>query len=293
MSYLDKIFGPDWDSKKKTIRATSPMGYLPGWGVLSVIVKAGDDLRQEQLAMQLIQLFADIFKSEGINCLQLTPYMVLATSGDAGLIETVHDAISIHGLKASPGFESLVRYFELAYPTPAAFQKAQSNFIESVAAYSLVTYLLQIKDRHNGNIMIDREGRIIHIDYGFMLSSSPGNIAFEKSPFKLSQEMLQVIGGIGSDRFSYFRLLFQVGFMALRKNYCSILTTIELMLNAGGGMACFKGSESTVENLKDRFKLELNENEIIEYCNALVMESCGNWRTGVYDNFQYWSNGIL
>ena len=38
----------------------------------------------------------------------------------------------------------------------------------------LITYLLQVKDKHNGNIMICRDGSLRHIDYGFFISNSPG-----------------------------------------------------------------------------------------------------------------------
>ena len=37
----------------------------------------------------------------------------------------------------------------------SAFNKAKDNFVKSLATYSIVCYILELKDRHNGNILID------------------------------------------------------------------------------------------------------------------------------------------
>lgn len=39
---------------------------------------------------------------------------------------------------------------------------------------------------------MDEDGHIIHIDFGFMLSNSPGGVNFESAPFKLTRELLEV-----------------------------------------------------------------------------------------------------
>lgn len=116
------------------------------------------------------------------------------------------------------------------------------NFLYSLVGYSLVCYFLQVKDRHNGNILLHRNGHLIHIDFGFFLSIAPGKgLAFEqKVPFKLLSEYIEVLGGVDSSLFERFRKLFFEGFKSIRENKSKILLLVKMMYSGHGKtLPCF------------------------------------------------------
>jgi hypothetical protein len=39
---------------------------------------------------------------------------------------------------------------------------------------------VQVKDRNDGNILLTRNGHVLHIDFGYMLTNSPGDLGFEQ-----------------------------------------------------------------------------------------------------------------
>jgi hypothetical protein len=83
--------------------------------------------------------------------------------------------------------------------------------------------------RHNGNILIDTVGHCVHIDFGFMLSNSPGSVGFELAPFKLSAEYIEILGGMDSPLFERFVEVLTEAFLSLRKKADWIVGLVEMM----------------------------------------------------------------
>lgn len=220
------VFGEAWEAKKERIRRSSPYGWMKNWDLVSVIVKTGSDLRQEAFACQLIDVCNKIWVDAGVS-VWVQVMRILVTGESSGLIETITNGVSLHSIKRSltlaaveagsnprRRIATLRDHFAKAFgdPDSDAYKAGVDAFKRSLAAYSIISYILQLKDRHNGNVLIDNEGHIIHIDFGFMLSNSPGSVGFEAAPFKLTHEYVEVLGGVGSPEWEDFKKLCKQAF---------------------------------------------------------------------------------
>ena len=75
--------------------------------------------------------------------------------------------------------------------------------------------------------MLDAYGQLLHIDFGYLLART---IKFEKAPFKLTEEFIEVMGGDKGKLFKQYIDLCVAGFLAVRKHYERILLLVEMTL---------------------------------------------------------------
>jgi phosphatidylinositol 4-kinase len=290
---LKNVFGKPMNIILKEIQQNSPFKNFKSYKLINFIAKADDDLRQELLAMQLIKFFDKIFREEKLP-LNLHPYEIVITSSSSGMLEFLQNTCSIDGIKKKMATSSknLCLFYKKFFKEN--FEEAQINFTRSLAGYSLICYYLQIKDRHNGNILIDMYGNIIHIDFGFILGIAPGGISFEKAPFKLTKEYVEIMGGKDSLYYQMYKDLMVKGMIACKKYVDNFISIAEIM-SKGSKMPCFdnKNLEDIFVKFRERFYPEKNDEDFIRIVDDMINWSYDNFRTNQYDNYQKLTNGIL
>ncbi|KNC55382.1 uncharacterized protein AMSG_12411 [Thecamonas trahens ATCC 50062] len=264
-------------------------GGAPSLRWQGCIFKVGDDVRQDMLALQVIKLFDAQFKRIGLP-VYLYPYNVVATGPGSGVIEVVANAKSRDELGRANDMP-LKEYFISRYgPEDSAdFAAARHEFIASTAGYSVACYLLRLVDRHSGNIMLLGSGQMVHIDFGFIggLSSPGGDLGFERAPFKMTNEMAELMGGKNSEHFALFRELVVKAYLAVRPLAPTVVALFELLSETG--LLCFK--PGLLPLLLDRFKPHLSEAQAAAYASKLVDDSF-DITTYLYDKLQNIQNGI-
>ncbi|RMX67162.1 hypothetical protein KXD40_001195 [Peronospora effusa] len=298
------FFGERFADTQRRVREDSTFSHYDGWALVPVIAKSFDDMRQEVFVLQGLKLFQLIFRKHNLD-LWMRYYSIVCAGKDCGLLEVITDAQSLDGLKKKGtninGIgTSLPKIFERACGRdpitgeydPVRLELARANFITSMAAYSLFCYIFLVKDRHNGNIMLSTEGHVVHIDFGFVLGIAPGNtFSLETAPFKLTPEMVEIMGAEGFDR---YRQLVAQGLFALHLEASQLLSLVYLS-SKDSCFPCFRGQSRAriVRRLSHRLCTGWSEHDVKRTAARIVDKSNGHRGTRQYDWFQKISNGIL
>ena len=105
-----------------------------------IIWKNGDDLRQDQLIIQMINLMDNLLHEVNLD-LCLTPYPVLATGIDNGMLEFVPNSTAIAGILKKYD-DNISKFLAAGDGKQYKLDKVVDTFVRSCAGYCVITFLL-------------------------------------------------------------------------------------------------------------------------------------------------------
>jgi phosphatidylinositol 3-kinase len=256
------------------VAAAMPPGVPPA--TYKVIFKNGDDMRQDQLVIQMVRLMDGQLKRLGLD-LRLTPYSVLATSPSTGVMEMVLDSFPIsHVVEnyARRGVTPIMAFLQKHSPGPpdspyGISEEAMDTYVKSAAGYCVITYLLGIGDRHLDNIMLRKDGHFFHIDFGCIFGRDPKPFP---APMRLTVEMIAGMGGYDSQNYSRFKAYCCQAYNILRRSAGLITVLLQLMRDAG--IADLHPDPAlTIAKVHEKFRIDIDDEDADKAFLRLVDDS--------------------
>ncbi|XP_050732302.1 phosphatidylinositol 4,5-bisphosphate 3-kinase catalytic subunit alpha isoform-like [Eriocheir sinensis] len=263
-----------------------------------LIFKSGDDLRQDMLCLQVLTIMSQLWSLEGLD-LPLTPYGCQATGRGAGLIEVVDGAETVYDIQRTSKLGAiqvdstqLYKWIKAKNASQRQLDQAIDNFTRSCAAYCVATFVLGVGDRHNSNIMVNRDGLIFHIDFGHFLGNfkKKFGIPRERVPFVLASDFLLVIAGgtenpKESQEVQRFQHLCGKAYLALRHHYRLLITLFTNLMDTGIPEL---QSVEDVTYLRQTLAVGQSEEAALQYFQSQFSDAYGGAWTTKLDWFFHW-----
>lgn len=168
-------------------------------------------------------------------------------------------------------------FISVAYDADAPYmirKETLDTYIKSCAGYCVLTYILGVGDRHLDNLLLHPTGHFFHCDFTFLLGRDPKKYL----PLRITETMIEGMGGTESDGYAMFLSLAGAAFCALRRceNVRVLLSLIRLMAPACLPDFVSLSVDEAVLSVRERLRLELSDREAIAFMENLIESSVSN-----------------
>ncbi len=241
----------------EAVGTAMPPGVPPA--TYRIIFKNGDDMRQDQLIIQMIRLMDAQLKRVGLD-LCLTPYAVLATGMSSGVMEMVLESLPVSAVMEKYRGNPVQSFFREKHPGAEGSEygidpEVMDTYVKSCAGYCVITYLLGIGDRHLDNIMLRSDGHLFHIDFGYIFGRDPKPLP---PPMRITKEMIDGMGGPESRNYSRFRSYCCQAYNILRKS-ANLVTVLLTLMRDAGIEDLHPDPITTIAKLHEKFRVDIDD----------------------------------
>jgi hypothetical protein len=245
------------------------------------IIKNDSNIRKEHIVASLIEILHNKLieqsnKKRIDNFDRIPTYKIIMIDKTIGIIEFVENSITLGSLRSQN--KSILNYI-LEQNRKLQVDVIRDRYAKSLAISSCISYILGFGDRHLDNIMINKEGSIFHIDYGYITNNPVTNI-FAPPIIRITMEMIDCLGGENSIDYNNFKIFVADVFNIIRL-YTNIIINNYYVL----------GYEKIVDwsdfknKIIDRFMIGLNSKEVTVLLTNEIKNSFNSYNNFSVDLF--------
>ena len=188
------VFGIDLSGIRVLLSASKPtiIPLRTTSGVQRILYKR-EDVRRDQVTMTVAHWI------NTLTSLDIPTYPVLPITNSHGWIIMLDETTTLYEIRQQGKTLQNMLLDRLSHLTIAEFR---THFAKTCAAACVLCYVMGVGDRHLSNMLVTDDGRILHIDFTYILGDDPKHVRTE---MRMTKDMLDALGGKDTASFMEFK----------------------------------------------------------------------------------------
>jgi phosphatidylinositol kinase/protein kinase (PI-3 family) len=163
-----------------------------------------EDVRSDRLAMTIGYFINDLCTHPIVQT-----YTVFPITCGSGLLTMIPGVETLYAINET----TTVLNYILSNNGNENIKTVRGRFINSCAGACLLAFILGLRDRHLQNILVQKNGVLAHVDFGYILGRDP---KFLNTKMRITTGMIDAMGGRLSEGYQIFVELISESYSKIR-----------------------------------------------------------------------------